>query len=144
MFAHPGGLIVERLGDETLIYNPATDHAHTLDPAAAVIWGSAAVATDAAAIAASSGLPLATVEDTLADLADRGLLVARSSGHTRREHLRTAALTGAALAATTPVIRSIVAPTAAQASTLGPPGAPCTTGAQCQLGVCNPVSNTCA
>lgn len=140
---HPTRLIVERLGDETLVYDPATDRAHALDRAASAVWRTAPDAGTADAIAAAADLPIDVVESTLADLADRGLL-STASGRTRREHLRTAALAGATLAAAAPVIRTIVAPTAAQASTRLPSGSPCTTGAECQSGVCNPVNNTCA
>jgi hypothetical protein len=58
----------------------------------------------------------------------------------RREMVRNLTI---AAAVTLPVVTSIIAPTAVQASTCTPSGQPCSTGAQCCSTVCTGTPATC-
>ncbi|HEX9425153.1 MAG TPA: hypothetical protein VF899_18065 [Pyrinomonadaceae bacterium] len=63
-------------------------------------------------------------------------------GMNRRQMVRTL---GLAAVVAVPLVTSIVAPTPVQAATCLPPGAPCTTAAQCCSGLCPGAPNgTCA
>jgi hypothetical protein len=106
-------LIVERLGDETLVYDPETNEAHNL--------GGAAAAEFAAAPTEVS----------------------------RREVLRKAALGGAASLAGASLIKTIAAPTPAQAQSAGQPctggaGGTCDAGLNCCGGTCCPTGQCCS
>jgi hypothetical protein len=72
--ARTQGLLVEQLGDETVVYDTSNDHAHNLDAQASAIFAAADGTRTAAQIAARCNLTLETVEHTLAELADRDLL----------------------------------------------------------------------
>jgi hypothetical protein len=117
-------LVVERLGDELLIYDLDADQAHHLNPAAAVLFelcdGRTTVGELAARAAARLDQPFteATAGEAVEQLAGRGLLVGepRSTvGVSRREVVRRAVAVGAGAAVAGPVIKSIVAPTPAMA-----------------------------
>jgi hypothetical protein len=93
-------LIVEALGEETLVYDPATDEALCLDSVAAVEFRAA--------------------PDDIS----------------RRQVVRRLALAGAAAAATAPLVKTIVAPTAAHAQSGCACGnAACVAGQACAAGV---------
>ncbi|HET7291972.1 MAG TPA: PqqD family protein [Vicinamibacteria bacterium] len=124
--ARKDGLIVERLGGETLVYDLERHRAHCLNPTAAVVWdscdGRSTEAQIARRVADALDLPddAALVELALARL-DRARLLDRGSGPprskaaslSRREAVRRLGLAAAAV----PVVAGIVAPTAAQAAT---------------------------
>jgi hypothetical protein len=142
-------LIVERVGDEVLAYDSRTDAAHQLTPLAAAVFdlsdGRATVGEIAAAASERLGEPVApeAVGEALDQLAERELIVV-SGGLSRREAMRKVALVGAGAAASVPLVKSIVAPTPAQALATvpcKPDGYPCTSGptpfsAECCSGYC--------
>ena len=144
--ARKEGLIVQTLADETLVYDLDRDLAHCLNHTASLIWhrcdGRTTTKQIARALAADLSLPVDEKLVWLAvdQLGRHHLLIGGPpttpiSGMNRREVMRALAVS-AAIAV--PVVASIVAPTPAQAATgLAPDGSPCTSGAQCQSGVCN-------
>jgi hypothetical protein len=89
------GLIVQRLDDELLVYDTASDEVHCLSGGAAAEFETAA-------------------DDV-----------------SRREVIRTLALAGAAVAGVSPVIRSIAAPTPAQAQSTSCGSLTCTASEFC-------------
>jgi hypothetical protein len=104
------GLIIERLGDETLVYDPETHAAHNL--------GGAAAAEFAAA----------------------------GSDVSRREVLRKLALAGAASVGGASLLKTIAAPTPAQAQSTGQPcgaGGTCSQGNTCCNGTCCATGECC-
>lgn len=111
--ARSHGLIVERLGEETLVYDTDTDRAHSLGPLASSVLDHCDGQSTIAAVAGRLGLPQAHVLDALAELEGCGLLV--RDGLSRRDAVRKVAVVGAAAAAGAPLIKSIVAPAPAQA-----------------------------
>lgn len=149
--ARKEGLAIEELDGELLIYDLDSDRAHCLNGEAAAVWklcdGSRSLAELATAVApkAPEEIAEAIVNHALEGLSKRKLLIGElpETGHgvSRRELLRKLAIVGATGLAL-PVVKSIVAPTAAQAATCLPPGAVCATSAQCCSGLC--VSGVCA
>lgn len=141
MRAHPSpamprartrGLVIERLADETLVYDRQRHRAHCLNPAAALVWACCDGRTTVAATAArlERALTLAPHEPlvwaALDQLARARLLAeppAAVAVPSRRELIRLLGL-GAATAVLLPVVESIVSPTAAQAAS-------CFTATQC-------------
>jgi Coenzyme PQQ synthesis protein D (PqqD) len=114
-------LLVEELGDELLVYDRGCDEAHSLDASAAAIWRACDGTKPVSAIASDLVLEEAVVQSTVEQLGELGLLLPGSfetAGHSRRALLRHGLVAGAAGVAAVPVIRSIVAPSAAQAQTL--------------------------
>jgi hypothetical protein len=137
-------LIVQRVGNEVLAYDTRTDEAHQLTPLAAAVFegcdGRATVDEIAAAASDRLGEPVGieAVGEALDQLADRGLL-GEAGGLSRREAMRKVALVGAGAAASVPLVKSIVAPTPAQALATvpcKPDGQPCTLPAECCSGDC--------
>src|SRR2546423_14745879 len=101
-------LVVERLRDETLVYDLDLDQAHHLNPTAAAIFELAdgRTSTDRLAALASRQLgqpvSVSTVHEALDQLAAKGLLEEASSGTagiSRREAVRKVALVAGAAAA---------------------------------------------
>jgi hypothetical protein len=151
--ARSEGLVVERLRDEVLVYDLEHDEVHHLNPTAAAIFDLADGQTTldglAARVTRRIGQPVGTglVDETLAELAAKRLLEAGpypDAGDSRREVIRKAALVGAGAAAAAPAIKSIVAPTPAQAQSQGciPEGQPCdpaNNGEDC----CDPAGTSC-
>jgi hypothetical protein len=139
------GLVIQELSNEVLIYDLERDKAHCLNQTAAIIWkncdGKTSVSQLAQILARESGLPandelvwLALEQFSKAKLLPDA--VKQSEGKkpmTRREVIKRI---GLGAAAAIPVVTSIVAPMAAQAATLFPPGNPCTSPAQCSSGLC--------
>jgi hypothetical protein len=147
--ARSEGLVIQELPDEVLIYDLERDKAHCLNQTAAIVWkncdGKTSVSQLAQILARESGLPANNelVWLALEQLNKAKLLpdaVKQSEGKkpmTRREVIKRI---GLGAAAAIPVVTSIVAPMAAQAATLFPPGSPCTSPVQCASGLCtNPV-----
>lgn len=124
--ARSKGLVVERLGDETLVYDTDRDEAHHLNPTAAAVFelcdGRATVnqLTEQAAKRLGPPVDSETVCEALEMLAATMLLAATPSvpsGVSRRDMVRQVAVVGAGAAFAGPLIKSIVAPTPAQAQT---------------------------
>jgi hypothetical protein len=125
--SHPAardqGLLIESVGDETVIYDLETKQAHCLKALAAAAFTYADGKNTAADIAELAsyrlGQPVteAEVEDAISQLGDCGLLdtaLVIHDGLSRREAVkRIGAIAGAVAAA--PLITSIIAPTAAMA-----------------------------
>jgi hypothetical protein len=108
------GLVIRSLADETLVYDETTMTAHCLTAAVAHIWQQCDGRTPIESMAAEDGLDF--VSQTLTELDRVGLVTwvpASAPGQTvsRRQVLTRL---GAAMAA--PVILSVAAPAAAQAS----------------------------
>jgi hypothetical protein len=143
--ARSEGLVIQELSDEVLIYDLERDKAHCLNQSAALIWkhcdGKTSISQLAQMIAKESGLPAneELVWLALEQLSKAQLLpqtVKRDAGKkpmTRREVIKRI---GLGAAAAIPVVTSIVAPMAAQAATLLPPGSPCSSPAACATGLC--------
>jgi len=62
------------------------------------------------------------------------------AGINRRQMIRALGLTAAVAI---PLVTSIIAPTSAQAASLGGSGSPCCTSAECQSGLCNGAAGGC-
>jgi hypothetical protein len=107
-------LLIETLDAETLIYDTERDEAHCLDAEAAAVWRGCDGVCSLKEIGARTGLSEAVAAATVRDLAARHLL--EPFGVNRRDVLRTLGVGAASSAVAIPVIRSIVVPTAAQAS----------------------------
>lgn len=147
--ARKDSLIVKELPDETLIYDTQRDKAHCLNSTAALVWkncdGKKTVGQLRELMEKDAGAPVPEEMVWLAldQLKQFSLLESavtqppHLSNVSRRQMMRLAAT--AAIAA--PVIFSIVAPNAAQAQSLLPPGACCNSPGQCASNSCtqNPV-----
>lgn len=106
-------LVVELVGDETVIFDEVTTDAHCLSPLAAVVFehcdGRTSVAEMAAAASERLGEPVdeALVQNALAQLDERRLLDGSArNGISRRDVMRRGALVGAAAVAA-PLISTI-------------------------------------
>jgi hypothetical protein len=142
-------LIVQELADEVLIYDEQQHKAHCLNQTAAVVWKQCDGTRDVSDIARRASLELgAPVGEEMVwlavdELSKRRLLKEKlelgTAGTSRREMMRRLGV-GAAVAL--PLVVSIVAPRAADAANLLPPGAPCSSPAQCSSSICN--AGTCA
>ena len=98
-------LLVEAVGDETVIYDQDTQVAHALKPLAAAVFGYADGSNTAVEIAELAGYRLgsavseADVRDAIAQLAELSLIEApEPSGVSRRTALKVFAATGAGAA----------------------------------------------
>ncbi len=121
--AREEGLLVENLADETVIYDSRTKEAHCLSPLAALAFahcdGDTTIEQLAALATDQLGEPVdeSRVIEALVELQERDLLaVPPGDGFSRRDMIRRTAVAGAAVAASAPLITSIVAPTAAMAA----------------------------
>lgn len=143
--ARQDDIVVQEIFDELVIYDLERDRAHSLNPTAAFVWqhcdGQRTPAELARLLQQEFKVPQAEalLWLTLGRLEKAHLLegkVPRSNGRrtlTRRQVLKMAGV-GIALL---PVIKTIVAPTAAQAVTLKGRGECCSTDGECQSGVCS-------
>ena len=123
-------LVVQVVGDETIIYDEARNHAHRLNHAAALVWqhcdGNHTVA-DLAAVLQRETDALVT-EDVVwlaLDRLEKEQLLAEplvrpadAAKITRRDVLRKAALAGG-MTLMIPIVQSMVAPTPAMALSIG-------------------------
>jgi hypothetical protein len=145
--ARTEGLVVKQLDDEVLIYDLERHRAHCLNQASALVWracdGTRAVPELTAMIEESApGWDEDTTNLALSQLEKRHLLSDPLPPHqgertlTRRDVFRKAAFTGLAIGVGIPVVKSIVAPTPAQAASCLPTGSGCSSSAQCCSGVC--------
>lgn len=124
------GLLVEQVGRDIVVYDTTSNEAHCLKGLAAVVFRHADSHPSAADLAKTAAAEIAEpvteaqVADAVAQLSERGLmqtpLVVRD-GLSRRELVRRSAFIGTAAFAT-PLITSIVAPTAAMAASGVPTG----------------------
>jgi hypothetical protein len=125
--ARDEGLLVEQVGDETVVFDADSKEAHCLSALAAVVFDSCDGRTtvDELVTIASErlGEPVddERVLDALAQLEERDLMEPRAPsemGHTRRTMIRKTAVAGGVVAAT-PLITSILAPASYAATTPG-------------------------
>ncbi len=146
-------LIVEELPDEVLVYDRNTDKAHCLNQTAALIWkncdGEKTKGDIAALVQHELQTPISTQVVTLGleELAGYGLLQEDAAAPPRERLSRRRLIQhlGLTAAIALPVIMSISAPTAAQASSTTDPcianpraeGCPCTFDSDCDSGNCN-------
>lgn len=152
--ARAEGLLVREAADEVLVYDLERHRAVCLNRTAAGVWracdGQTTVDEMARTLAAEFGgdasLAEAAVWLALERLGRDRLLAERVPARvrerrvSRRELMRAA---GVAAAASLPLVVSIVAPTAAQASSCLPTGASCTSSLQCCSTVCDTNNGTC-
>jgi hypothetical protein len=149
--ARTRGLIVQELGEETLVYDLESHDAHCLNRLASLVWRSCDGRTPVHRIARRLGAVEASLTEGVVRLALRRLERKRLLEDTlpdarrlpRREALRQLQRGGVAIAL--PLITSIVALTPAQAATCVPCGSPCNilTDTCCAGCSCGVVSGTC-
>jgi hypothetical protein len=125
--ARDEGLLVEHVGDETVVFDSESKEAHCLSALAAVVFAHCDGRTTVEEMARLASERLdepvdsARVLDALAQLEERDLMEPRAPrriGLSRRSMLQRTAALGGAVAAS-PLITSIVAPTSAAALTPG-------------------------
>jgi len=113
------GMLVEQVGDETIVYDRERQVAHALNRSAGIVWqysdGSRSVPELAAALGKALRIPPndSLVEYALDELASAHLL--ENNRVTRRGALRRITY-GASVAVALPAVLSIVAPTPAMAA----------------------------
>ena len=123
--ARSEGLLIEHVGDETVIYDMVSKHAHCLKPLAALVFDCSDGRTTAGEIARTAeqrlgfGVTEADVADAVSQLGSLGLLQTplvvlpgvegNGNGVSRREMLRRVGFAGAAAATATTLVTSIVA-----------------------------------
>jgi hypothetical protein len=131
--ARAEGLLIEQIGEETVAYDLKSKEAHCLRPLAAVVFAHADgrnTLGDLAELATyrlGTSVSEAEIKDAVAQLEQRGLLdvpLVVRDGLSRREAVQRFA-TVAGVAAATPLIATVVAPTAAMAATNIPTGQCC-------------------
>ncbi len=145
-------LLTERLPSELLIYDLDRNAVHCLNRTAALIWRSCDGKTTKREMADLLGQEVKTQVDeevvwyaldqlrAARLLHEAGLSAGEKSRVSRREIMkRLGRITAIAL----PVVKSIVAPTAAESATCLPTGAACISSPQCCSGLCQ-LNNTCA
>jgi hypothetical protein len=126
-------LNVDRVGQETLVYDRKSDKAYVLSPSAAAVWRACNGRRNVQEIATYLSQDTPTNEHTvwyalgqLQELLDAPVEIPKThQGISRRQFLKRAGLVGAAAAV--PVVVSIVAPSAAHAQS--------TTGVCCQCDI---------
>src|SRR4051794_36138143 len=153
--ARSDGLLIEPIGDETVIYDTESKEAHCLRPLAAIVFGCcdgrATVGEIASAAHRRLGDPVSDsqVADAITQLERLGLLqtalVVRTGGGlvatsgrgvSRREMLRRVGFAGAATAVGTSLVTSIVAPNAFAASGIPAGCTGCAKNSDCLSGHC--------
>ncbi len=125
--ARTEALLVEPIGDEVVIYDVERKEAHCLKALGALVFGNSDGRTSTVQLAELATLRLgepvdtARVEEVLAQLDERSLIadLPIGGGISRRDMMRRSAMAGAAAVAA-PVISTILAPSAAAATSLGP------------------------
>jgi hypothetical protein len=131
--ARATGLVVQVVGDDTLVYDLRRHKAHCLNRTATFVWGCCDGRTRVSTAAARLERELqlrdgeTLVRTGLDQLARARLLEAPPrdrAGRTRREVIRTLGLAGAA-SLVVPLVESIVSPVPAEAAS-------CVTAAQCE------------
>lgn len=147
-------LVIQKIDDETLVYDLDRHKAHCLNRAASLVWSHCDGATTISEMARilQSELKIPADEEVvwlaLAQLRKAKLLdgpVRQPFGvaiPARREVIRRMGLIGATLVLL-PAITSIIAPTAVSAATCLAKGGACKTAADCCSGVCLSKSGKC-
>lgn len=118
--ARTHGLISERIDDDLVVYDKATQTAHSLSSAAASVWSICDGSRSASAIAHELLLQPELVERAISGLSDCGLLEngpADDSFMSRREAARKLARVGAAALAAPMIYSVAIGPAIAAAST---------------------------
>lgn len=116
------GLLSERVDDELVIYDQLSHTAHCLSREAAAIWEACDGRRSRADISRELAVDRTIVDDALAELAERGLLLeaaepAERDGYSRRQAAVKFAKVGA-VAFTAPLVYSVaIGPASAAAST---------------------------
>src|SRR5204863_439808 len=121
--ARQNDILVEHVGDETIVYDGERQEAHSLNRSASIVWqhsnGERSVAELATVLGTELGIEPneSLVEYAVDELARANLLEpgANSAGVTRRDAVRRLSFAGA-VAVGLPVVLSIVAPTPAMAA----------------------------
>lgn len=153
--ARSDGLLIEPVGDETVIYDTDSKQAHCLKPLAAIVFGCCDGHATVGEIASAAQRRLgddvgeAHVVDAVAQLESLGLLqtalVIRPGGGllatngrlvSRREMLRRVGFAGTAAAVGTPLVTTITAPNAFAASGIPNGCAGCAGNGDCLSGHC--------
>jgi len=124
--ARSEGLLVEHVGDETVVYDSVNKQAHCLGPLAAVVYAECDGHSSIEKLAKLSSDRLERtvtsddIHDALAQLQLRGLMttIGSENGVSRRDFMRRSAVVGGA-AMSAPLVTSILAPTPAAAVTGG-------------------------
>ena len=136
-------LLVERVGDETVVYDLESKDVHCLSPLAAKVFEACDGTTPLDEIAQALSLSTAEVNDAVAQLDECELLdrpdsplVLSDGGSTRREAVQKVAFAGATAAFSAPLITSIVSPSAAMAASGNPTGCQCTMNSDCASNHC--------
>lgn len=147
--ARTEGLLVEPVGDETVIYDSETKEAHCLKPLAALVFAHAdgKMTTGEVAALAQQRLGQAITEDDIADAVDELRassliempLLFVNEGVSRRQMLRRVAYAGAAATTAGAFVTTIGAPPAMAACSGQPAGCNCLGGPQN-----NPTNKLCA
>ncbi len=134
-------LVVQQLGEESLVYDRDTDVAHCLGSAAARVWRACDGSHDLAEIAALVSETPELVGDAIDELREKGLLETsaslpdRAPGVSRRQALGRMAKIGAGAAAAPLIVSAMAASPASAASNVGLLS-PC--------GASSPTADTCA
>jgi hypothetical protein len=119
------GLLVEQVGSETVVFDVETKEAHCLKGLASVVFALADGMTSAEDLATAAGEKLGApvnytqIQEAISQLEDCGLLdtpLLVRDGLSRRDLVKKAGYTGAALTAASPLITSILAPATALAT----------------------------
>lgn len=145
--ARSEGLVVQRLPDETLVYDLETDRAHCLNRTAALVWSYCDGSTSVAQMAERLQKDLAIAADerlvwlALQRLGNADLLREKPAPPADSSRNRRSVLRLGLTSALVPVVLSILAPDAiAGASCNAPTGRPvgctCQNGSQCASGRC--------
>jgi hypothetical protein len=144
--ARKQGLVIRKLPDEVLVYDLDRDRAHCLNTTAAFVWQRCNGRNGIVQIAQTLGRQFdCAVDEKIVWLAldqlGRNHLLERQpappaalTGMDRRAMVRAL---GLAAVVAIPVVKSIVAPTAAQAATCIATGQACAVSAQCCSGICS-------
>ena len=131
--AREDGLLVEHVGDELVVYDVDRKEAHALSPTAAAVFthadGRTSVDDLRAAVSEHTGAPvdLADIWDALVQLEERHLLDVPKGGISRRDLIRRSAV----VAASVPLVTSVMLPSGAYAAASCNIGAACTSDNDC-------------
>jgi hypothetical protein len=135
--------VIEPLGDETLVYDTANARAHCLNKVASTVWmGCDGKTTEGEMLKRLDklGYPSepAVIQLALEELQKAELLPKRKSARAQLAQAdRRRVLKQIGVGLSVPVVLSILAPSAADAAPLLPPGSPCTQPKQCQSHFCH-------
>ncbi len=136
--ARSEGLVVEELGEETLVYDLERHQAHCLNRTAGLVWRQADGRTSEDAMASRLSEALGTpVDADLVRLALQRLDAARllAAPATGRRVSRRELAGRLGLAALVPVVATLTAPSPAQAASCVADGDPCNGGTPCCSGL---------